>query len=343
MSRSSRLFLAALLGCGLVCGPVAPARAAEPDKLLPAETETVVYVNLKQVLASEVVKKFALDQVKQALEGQDVKKLLADMGLDPLKDVDSIWVGMSGPLPKKKGNDEKPADQEETKALIVVHGRFDPEKLFKAAEAAAKKDGETFSMIKEGGVVMFKYQPEDQNPIYATVVDEKTIVAGSDRKLVNTALKQAKEDKKSPVKAELADLLKPVDDKVSVFVAGLVKGKFDDLQIPAEVPLNLGALEKVLTKAETLTVAVRMTADVGVEVGFGMKDADAATDMADAVEKLLKDVTGLIQVAGAFDPKIKPLADVVKSATTDVNKKTVVIKVKLTGDVIGELLKQDGD
>ena len=83
--RLSRLGLAAVFAATLVA-PVA--RAAEPDKLLPAEADTVVFVNFKQILEADVVKKYALDQIKQALAGQDAKKLLEDMGLDPMKDIE---------------------------------------------------------------------------------------------------------------------------------------------------------------------------------------------------------------------------------------------------------------
>src|SRR5262245_27218684 len=134
MMRFSRLGLAAAVAAILT----APVRAAEADPLLPADSDTVAYVNVKQLVGSDVIKKFALEQIKQLLAGQEVKKLLEDMGLDPLKDVEKIWVGMSG------------KNKDDAKVLAIIHGNFDPDKLFKAAEAATKKDGDKFSMIKDG-------------------------------------------------------------------------------------------------------------------------------------------------------------------------------------------------
>ena len=62
------MFRRALVGAVLAAGLAAPARAAEVDPLLPAETESVMFVNVRQVLDSDLVKKYALGQIKQALK-----------------------------------------------------------------------------------------------------------------------------------------------------------------------------------------------------------------------------------------------------------------------------------
>src|SRR5439155_19498046 len=137
-----------------------------------------------------VVKKYALEQIKRALAGQQAKKLLEDMGLDPLKDIEKVWVGSSG------------KDQNDMKALIIVHGKFDPDKLFKAAEIQTKKDGDKFSMVKDGSATLFKYQPDQGNPVYGTVVDDTTVIAGTDNKIIATALKRAEEKKAARIGKE---------------------------------------------------------------------------------------------------------------------------------------------
>lgn len=328
MMRLSRLRLAAALAAALAVAP--GARAAEPDRLLPAEADTIVYVNFRQIVEADVVKKYALEQIKQALAGQEAKKFLEEMGLDPLKDVDKVWAGTSG------------KNQDDMKALVVVHGTFDPDKLLKAAEAATKKDGELFSMVKDGNATMFKYQPENGNPVYGTVVDATTVVAGTDKKLVATALKQADEKKKAPIKAELAELIKGLDEKASMFAVSLVKGKFDALKLPAQSPIDLSSVEKSLPKTDTISVVVKVAADINLEVIFGMKDEDAAEDMAAAVSKLITDVGGFVPALIAFEPKAKPLADVIKTVKSDVKKKNVTVTGKVTGDIIGKFINPEG-
>src|SRR5207248_2681975 len=174
MTRISRFGFGAALAVVLAASPAA--RAAEPDKLLPADSEFVLSVNFKQIVESDIIKKYALAQIKQALDGADAKKFLSDLGLDPIKDVERVVIGGSG------------KDQTDTKGLVIIHGKFDPEKLFKAAEAQTKKDPDHFTLVKDGNDKMFKYQPDNGNPVYATVVDETTVIAGSDKKMVTTAL-----------------------------------------------------------------------------------------------------------------------------------------------------------
>jgi len=71
-----RLPGAAVLGLAAVL-VAAPARAAEIDKLLPADTETVLTINVKQIFSSDLVKKVGLDKAKEALKSQsDAQKIL---------------------------------------------------------------------------------------------------------------------------------------------------------------------------------------------------------------------------------------------------------------------------
>lgn len=328
MPRLFRFGLAALFAVTLAA-PVA--RAAEPDKLLPADSDTVAYFNVKQLVGSEVIKKYALEQIKQALAGQEAKQLLEDMGLDPLKDIEKVWVGTAG------------SGKDDTKALVIIHGGFDPDKLFKAAEGASKKDGDKFSMIKDGNTTMFKYQPDQGNPMYATVVDKNTVVAATDKKLVAEALKAADGNKKAPIKKELTELLKTMDEKSSAFAVSMTKGKFDNVKIPAQISdtLNLGGFEKVLPKTDTLTFVMKIGTDVVLEVVFGMEDDDAASDMDAALAKAIDSIKALVPILAAADAKAKPLTDVVKTLKVTTKKKNVTLSGKVTGENLGKMINPD--
>jgi hypothetical protein len=322
MSRLSRFVLAV----ALVAGFSAPARAVDPDKLLPKDADTVIYFNMKQLIGSDIIKKYALEQLKQALDGQEAKKLLEDMGLDPLKDIETLWAGTSG------------KDQTDMKGLLIVHGKFDPEKLLKAAEAASKKDGDKFSIVKDGNTTLFKYQPEEGNPVYGTVVDDTTVVAASDKKLVAEALKQ-KDATKAPISADLAALVKKQDAKATMFATSLVKGKFKDVKIPQQLPIDLSGFEKALPNTDSIGIVLKVSGDVTLEITMGMKDEDAAEDMAAAMSKLVDGIKGFVPLITAADPRAKPLADVVKTIKTEVKKKDVITSGKITGDEIGKMIK----
>jgi len=124
------------------------------------------------------------------LDGQDAKKLLGDLGLDPLKDVETVTFATC---------DTKIKDIENTQKLAIIRGTFDAEKLFKTAEARSKKEGDKFEMVKDGNTVMFKIQPDNnQPPWYATVVNDKTVIAASEKKLVSATVAAAAASKGRP-------------------------------------------------------------------------------------------------------------------------------------------------
>lgn len=331
MTHLRHFALATVLVAGSVAGV---ARAAEPDKLLPASTDNVMLVNIRQILESDIVKKYALEQLRQALDGQDAKKMLSELGLDPLKDVEQLVIGSSG------------SNKTDMKILAILHGKFNPDKLIKAAEAQAKKDPDKFSMIKDGTTTLFKFQPDaGDTTFYGTVVDENTIIAGSDKKTVTTALAAAKSNQAATLNKDLVALLKKMDDKVSMYAAGVVKGKFDDLQIPGggNIPIDLSAFQKLLPKVETMALSVNVKADINVEVTVGMKDEDSAGDFNKAFDDLLKQIKPLAQIFGAAEPRAKPLGDILGTVKSSAKNKDVVITGKVTGANIGKMVNPNSD
>lgn len=325
MRHLTRSWLAAALA---VVFAAPTARASEPDALLPAESDSVMYINVRQVLESDIIKKYALEQIKQALQGNDAQKLLTDLGLDPLKDVQKIVIGASG------------KDQSDMQFLVVVHGKFEPEKLYKSAEAQTKKDADHFTLVKDGKDVIFKYQPDNGNPVYGTVVDESRVVLGGDKKTITTAL-AASAAKKSGIGKELTSLVTRMDDKSSIWLASVVKGKLDKVKLPGGG--GNPNLQGQLAGMENVTAVVRVGADVTVDISLGMKDVDAADEMAKTVKELLDTVRGALPFLAAQKPELKALADAGKSLKSDVKEKNVVISAKLPGSAIGQLLKQGGD
>jgi hypothetical protein len=322
MLRPSRLGLAA--AAALLAATTPTARAADVDKLLPADSEYVIAVNVRQVLDSDIIKKYALGQIKDFLAGGDAQKFLKELGLDPLKDVDRVVIGASG------------TDQTDFKGLAVLRGKFDPERLYKAAEAQTKKDPDHFSLVKDGADVMFKYQPDQGNPVYGTVINDSTVVLGSDKKLVSAALAASGGDKRPAINKDLAALISRMDDKSSLYVCLVTKDKLSKLKLPqGGAPANL---QDQLGKLDTVSAAVRVTADITFEVNLGMADEAAAGEMGKSVDDGINQIRGLLPFLVANDPKMKPLADAAKSLKSGVKGKSVSISGKLPGDVIGKLL-----
>jgi hypothetical protein len=306
------------------------ASAAEPDKLLPAKADSITYVNVKQLIESDAFKKFAHDPLKEVLARDEVKKVLEQMGLNPLKDIEKVWIGSYS------------TEEHESQAVTIIRGKFDSDKLLKAAEDAAKKNSDMFGVSREGNATLLKFQPNKGNPLFFTIVDSATVVVASDKKLAATALNQV-DDVKAPIKAELADLVKTMDERASVFMVALVKGKVDNFQIPAGLSalVPLGDFEKAVPKTNTLTLAVNVGVDVNLEVGFGMKDSEAVGDMESGLGKAIEAFKGALPILVATNSKFQPLIDVAKTFKCSTQKKNVILSGKLSSENLGKLINTD--
>jgi len=320
-----RLFLAATLTAGLTLS--APARAAEIDTLLPAETESVIFVNVKQILASDIVKKYALGQLKQMIESnEDAQRMLKDLGIDPMKDIDQVTAGTWG------------KDKDDVNVVAIVRGKFDPTKLMAAAEKEAKTNGDKVAVVNEGKFKLIKFTNEKSpKPFYASAADETTIVAGTDKKLVANALTAAAaaEKTKPAVKKELAQLLLKMDEKASMYTCGVVDGSKLG-EIPPNIPgVDAAELAKQLQKMTNLSFTVRITDEFSMDGVAGMKDGDAADDLGETLNKLIGQLKGFLPLVSMQQPKFKTLADEVgKTLKSKVKDKEVSLSLKISADSI---------
>ena len=105
----------------------APARAADLDKLTPADAQAVLVFNVRQALDAPLAKKKGVtDTIKTAIEGNaEAKQLLAALGLDLTKDINTVSLAIGN---IKELNGPKPE-----KLLVTVRGTFDPDRI-KAAD-----------------------------------------------------------------------------------------------------------------------------------------------------------------------------------------------------------------
>ncbi len=311
-------------------------RAADVDPLLPAETENVMHVNLRQLLDSEMSKKFALGPAKQALEKEKAAEVIKDLGLDPLKDLEKVTVATWGSGPEDMG------------VLIVVRGNFNPEKLFNTAVKTSQNEGDKVSIVEEGRYKLIQFTDRNQpKPFFATVADEKTIIGGNDKKLVTNALGIAEKGvQKAAVKREMAALLQRQDEKASMFSCGLIEGKLTNVPGLANIPgANAERLGKGLAGAKTYGVGVKVTDAITVEATLGMKDVSTAQDFEEEVNNVFNNLRNLLlPLLAANQPRLKLLADDVgKTLTSKVRGTDVVVTVKLTATAIADATNRGDD
>src|SRR5947209_11405861 len=118
----------ALFGLAVVGLSASTGAAADYDaRLVPPDADMVAVGDYQQLIASPLFKKHGLEPFKQTLQDKEIKPALAALGLDPLKDIDTIVVSNTGKL------------DDTGKLFIGIKGRFDPDKIAAAAKGQGLK------------------------------------------------------------------------------------------------------------------------------------------------------------------------------------------------------------
>jgi len=312
--------------------------AAEIESLLPAETEQVIHINVKQAFDSDIVKKYALPPLLKQLEKKEAKDFLEEIGFDPLKDIETITMGVWGDKPpEKRGEKGTPPD-----TLSVLRGSFDPNKLFAAAEKYARQKPDAVSIVEEGDCKLVRFVGGDGKPGFAAVADEKTLVVGSDKKLVADSVTAAGKKAKPAMSKALTLLVQKQDDKAAFFYCGLLDDKFKNIpeaKLPplplGEWPFEGGKINDGLKNLSTVAVTVRLGREILFDASLGMKDVDSADDFGVTIEKLVGLLKTLLPLAALQNPKLQTLVDEYASTVkTKVKGTTITVTLKLSANAI---------
>jgi hypothetical protein len=312
------LFAAAVLAL------LAPARAAEVDKCLPNDSEIVATINLRQILDSELVKKYALNHLKAAIKDSgEAEKVLEDLGLNPLTDVNSLTV--AGP-----GGDAADKD------LFIVHGKFDPKKFADKADEASKQDSH-LKITKAGDYTIYEVALDTPGPVstmYVAVAGPDTILASPGKSYVIDALDKQAGKKKGELNKELAALINKENPKQSLWAVVLSPALGKSAAFKDE------KAKEVLSKTRWFTAGVTVTKEVRLDANIAAKDASAADDLKKEINAGLEQVKGLAAVFAAQQPQIAPLSDVLDSLKISTQKNDVKIEGKVSQDVIEKAMKK---
>lgn len=296
------------------------ASAADVTAYLPAESDVVVTIQVRQVAESELGKKVGADLLKELLGA--VKQAAAAVeasGLDLLKDFEVITVGI----------DIDHLDP--PKPFALFEGKFDAKKVEASMSKFAKDHAERLSAITVGGRAAYKLPGgKPTETMYAAILDDtKLIVAGSEEDLTG-AFKAAAGDRKPVISKDLAGLLATAKSTAPIFARAWVKGKLTELKVPNE------KLQAQVQKVDWATAAVTVNKDVAITLTVNAQDEAGAKLLSD----LLGATVGLIrlQLAAASEdqPELAPIRDLLKATRVAPVGKTVVA----TGSVKGEAIEK---
>jgi hypothetical protein len=319
--------LATMLACAALFVPAA-LRAADVERYLPADTEVVVTVNVRQVLDSSLVKKHALEHAREALKELDqVSDVLADLGFDPFTDLDRLTLAL-------------PVAGDPDRGLIVARGRFNAVKFRAKAEDLARDKPDVLKKVHQvpdgaGGrrPVYEVALPGQDGSLFVALAGGDVLLASPGKDYVVDALRQAAGKEKAALKnRDFQAVLGRLDERQSVAVAAVGAALRD---------AKGGTPSDVLAKVEAVGGGVTVGDDIKLEFVVSARSAQDARELRKAAGDALNQATALLGLLATQTEELAPLLDVLKAVRVGGKDKAVTFRATVPADVLDDALKGD--
>jgi hypothetical protein len=310
-------FLAAIaaLAC---CRPAAAAPKADP--LTPDDAAALITVDFHEFLSAPIVKKYALDELKKGLKrNAGIGKVLEAAGIDPLKDVDTLSVGISGDLRKPR-------------FLGILRGRFDADRVHTAAESFARDNPDKLKVEKEGGVAVYRVKGDGKRAFYAAVAGKSALVIADAKDEVLAAVKSASETARE-VNKKLQSAVGKLDGKNSIWLAVVATDGMKDL-IKKQDP-DSAALAKAL---ESLTGGLEVSDAFKLVVEVHTTDTEVAAQLRKKIDDALP-LLGLF--SGAKNAGGRILKQALPAIKVGGEKTDARVSLTITEEMIRKAIKGD--
>jgi hypothetical protein len=202
----------ALIAClAPACKKTSGTGAAKEDLLLvPKDSQTLLMANITRMRSTAVWRKIEDIRDHDDASKKDYQDFVQKCGLDPLKQVDSVFVAV-------------PQVSSETKEFAaILRGTFNEQKLVQCAQDQTKKEGGELVTTEYAGRKL--YNDSKQPSVLVTFLDGKTIVVGGSawiKKVID--LQSGKPGEASAKQNEgLAALMKRAKTSDAIWGAGIV-------------------------------------------------------------------------------------------------------------------------
>lgn len=344
----SALRLLALVG--LVTLAVAPASAAQPDKLLPDDTQGVIHVNVREVLDSPFIKKHALSTIENLIKGNlEVAFLLQQINFDPLKDAKSLTVAMkeikfenspgaAGAPPAQPrpgaapGLPNLPTPQGDL--VLILRGNFDLPQIQSTITEFNKNMPGKLTTSDHGGIKVYAAKNDDKENFMA-FLDKNTMILGSKKEIVATAIDQSQGKRPSNLNKPLQTLLEKVDDKKAAWLA---------FPIPDAVRKQLKSNPQGAAMADKLDGIIIEASPKDDLVG----DISVLTTDPMIANQLKQTIDGfkffLAAMAMQQDKDVGPaIAEVINSMKTSVKGNTATARLTVTSNLVEKAMKKGSE
>jgi len=326
--QAARKLLALLVAVMLVATAlVPPARAADETdpgsdtaKWMVNDAEVVVAINIKQMVGSAVMKKGGTDAIKAMINGkEEVKNVLEATGIDPLKDIHSITVSGAGSNPK------------DVKALVVVRGKFDLDKVHGAAEKFSKKNPDELKLSKSDTTNLYEVKVNDM-PMFAAFIDSTALVMTPSKEATLDAVKNAGK-KAATINKTMKPAMAKFDGKDTTVAIALV--------VNDELKKALGKVPQaaeIAPKVQTVTGTVSLTDSATTTLTVNTDDSKAAGK----VLMLVKQLKALAELMVLNNEEVGPVAtEMLNALKITQDKGSVTASLKVTKEMIEKANKKD--
>lgn len=304
-------------------------RTAEVDPYLPEDTESVLNINVRQLLDSELFKKHLLELAQEALRGEDqVQDILKELGFDPFKDLDRIVVA-------------SPTSTEKDRGLVIVHGRFDVAKFKAKAEQVAKDNSDHLKIhkIQSGKKLLYEVNiPEADDPIFVAIAGRDTILVSPGKDYVITALQKGEKAAKPALKNKaFQTLLEKVDARQSLSLAGVMSP--DLIKAIDKAP---GDIKGMVAKVHALAGGLTISDEIKMELAVTTKTTKDAKELSDSAKAGLNLILGFAApfVQNADSPAAELIVEIIKGLRVSNKGESVVVKGRVSNDLIEDTLKK---
>jgi hypothetical protein len=278
--------------------------------------EMVMKFNIKQLMASELMKKYGIDAIKKGIESnEEVSKTVKAMDLDVTKDIDAIILSASGSNP------------EDAKGMIVITGRFDTNKVTESLKKRSA-DSDEIKVIQEGGQQLFEFKMQDRSLVGGFAGRNAMVLTQSKEE----TLKAIKAGGKKP--AEMTKLMKGAQSRFSGNESMTMS-----LVIGEELKKMLAASPRggeAASNLETLTASVTVTDTVALNLTGYTVDAKSAAQLSKLLEGLKS--TGSLLLGGmeGIPPVVTDMIDAIKIDSKD---KTIRVNLLIDKEMLNKISK----
>jgi hypothetical protein len=329
MISSRRICVSMLVGMlvGSICwlGQPLPLRAEPVDKLLPAETQMVMHLDLRQLQKSQLFKKHLQKPLREALkDNEELKQLQEATGLDVLKDIHTVTIALTKfKIDPANPKDVNPNDFE---LLAVIRGDFARDPLVKAM----KKNEELESRRYQGYDIFITKEDDDGQRAYICVAEDGVILASNQRSRLQKSLDTLQQSQPAKVNKPLRTAIEGIPAGQTLWLA------VGEVPLLKELAKQNGDAADALEKLVGFSFTIGVSDKVSVAVRAHGKDEDAAREFRAGFEKL----RGFLAFFAANDQQVGPIVqDILNTVKTTAKDTTATLELELTEEIIQKIIK----